>query len=675
MAQRPGKGERSGGRQWLAAVVLCCLLPAAGAEIDLAALSIEQLLEIDVTVAMRREAPLRDTPAAVYVLRAEDIRRSGATSIPELLRLVPGVEVGRISAGKWAVSIRGFNTFFANKLLVLIDGRTAYSPVFSGVFWDAQDVPLVDIERIEVVRGPGAALWGSNAVNGVINIVTRPAAATTGGLLEMGGGDEERRFANLRYGAALGEAGHLRAYIKGFDRDDTRLSSGGDNFDDWQGVQGGLRWDSAERNGGQWTLQLDSHDSDQREELVRPRLTPPFFDAIRTTIEYHGSSALLRWQRRHADGSGQRWQIYADRSERDDTLFLLDIDVIDADFQHNFALGQRQQLVWGLGYRQFSDDIRPGRFGLIRFAPERDRFALASAFVQNDISLLPQRLNLLLGTKLEDHDFGPLVLQPNLRLLFTPAADTRLWAAISRAVRRPSRAERHSFIDVAVDPLSAPLPILLQIQGRENYGHERLLAYEAGLRHRFSPVLELDLALFYNDYNELRTFEPEDPQLQLAPVPHLLVPLAVSNGADAVSRGGELLLKWQWQPRWQLELSYAYLDLDVDPDPGSGDTSARDPEGESARHRVVLRSLWQLPWQLELDAALRHVSKLPTPAIDRYTELDLRLGKRFGDQLELSLVGQNLLDDQHEEAVLALGAQAPRAGIERGAYLKLTLEF
>lgn len=613
----------------------------AAAAADLKKLSIEELMEIDVTSVSRRAERLHEAAAAIIVITREDIRRSGVTSLPEALRLVNSLHVARQTQRDWAVSARGFNSTTANKMLVLVDGRSVYTPLFSGVFWDVQDTLLEDVERIEVIRGPGATLWGANAVNGIVNVITRRAADTQGGLVTAGAGNEERGFGAVRYGGALGERGHYRAYGKYFDRDSMVLASGADARDSrWMG-QGGFRadWTAAERDA--FTLQADAY-------------TGRSGDPVRDDTNVDGGNLLGRWSRSLGEESDLELQVYWDRTHRYiPDLFEEHLDTLDLDFQHRLPMADRHDLVWGFGYRWHHD--RVVNSDAVGFFPPRRDLHLWSLFAQDELSLLGDRLAVTAGAKLEHNDSTGLEVQPSLRAAWKASDRRTLWAAVSRAVRTPTRLDE----DV-VFFLPNGLPL---VAGSRAFESEELLAWELGYRIQPAPDVLLDVAAFYNVYDELRSQEP----LGSAPFP-----LVLRNELEADTYGLELRANLQPVPGWRVQAAYTWFEKDLRLDPGSRDPSGGLGEGNDPEHRASLRSFLDLPGGFELDGWLRYVSALPSPAVDEYTELDLRLGWRASDALELALVGQNLLHGSHAE----FGPAGPfREKVERGFHGKVTWRF
>jgi iron complex outermembrane receptor protein len=597
-------------------------------------LSIEELANIEIISVSKKPEKLSEAAAAVFVITHEEIRRSGATSIPEALRLAPNLQVARVDSSQYAISARGFNSTTANKLLVLIDGRSVYTPLFSGVFWDVQDTLLEDIERIEVISGPGATLWGANAVNGVINIITRSARDTEGTLLTGGGGNEERAFAGFRHGGKLSDNASYRVYGKYFERDSTVLASGTSVPDAWHKGQGGFRidWSSTADT---LTLQGDAYKGaiDQA----------TFNDKI---IE--GANLLARWEHSWAKDSNLQLQVYYDHTERDFPGLFAEIrNTFDIDLQHRFKFSERHEIVWGGGHRSSRDDVRnsPG----LAFLPERRDLNLVNLFVQDSIALLKNRLQLTLGSKFEHNDYTGFEAQPSARLSWKPYEEQLLWAAVSRAVRTPSRIDRDLFV-----PASPPF----LLAGGPDFQSETVVAYELGYRVQPHARVSLSLSTFYNDYKHLRSLEP---------VPGTSA-LVLANRMEGETYGAELWADIKLTDSWRLKPGYAFLHKDLRLPSGSGDPSIA---GNDAKHRFLLRSAMDLTPKLEFDWTLSHVSSLPSPAVPAYTTLDLRLGWKQSKQLEVSLIGQNLLDKRHPE----FGLASTRSEIERSVLVKAVLKF
>jgi iron complex outermembrane receptor protein len=645
----------------MAAMALAFRTPATAQEVyrppsELKKLSVEELLDVDVTSVSKYPEKLSEAAAAVAVLTQDDLHSSGVTSIPEALRLVPGLDVARVDSHTWAISSRGFNDIFANKLLVLIDGRSVYTPLFSGVFWEVQDTLLEDIDRIEVVRGPGATLWGANAVNGVINIITKSARDTQGLLLSGGGGTEDLGFAGVRYGVKVDENTFLRVYAKYFDRDSSVLPDDTTSHDAWDMFRGGFRLDWEPTKENSFTFQGDIYTGNQDEDYLVPTTTFPFSGVIKSTDTVSGGNLLGRWSHSFSPDSQLTFQAYYDRTERDSPIFAEDRDTGDIDLQHRFAWGDRQDVVWGLGFRATHDDVRNSLN--VSLLPDHRTLDLYSAFVQDEISIVPERLRLTLGSKFEHNDFTGFEIQPSARALWTPGFSQTFWASVSRAVRTPSRAES----DIRLNP-APPVPLppgTITILGNPNMVSEELIAYEFGYRIQPINQLKLDLTAFYNDYDDLRTIEPIRP----GPVS----PSKVANKLFGESYGTEISATAQVTKRWRLQGSYSYLEVQLHREAGSLDsTTERTTEGSSPRNQFFIRSLFDLGWNIEFDSTLRYVDVLPAPKIPSYLTLDLRLAWSPRKNLEFAIVGQNLLDDRHPEfAPTFVGTQ--KTEVQRSVY-------
>jgi iron complex outermembrane receptor protein len=615
---------------------------ASGTPGELKKLSLEELLNIEVTSVSRRPEKLSETASAIQVITQEDIRRSGATSIPEALRLASNLQVAQVDSRQWAISARGFTSTTANKMLVLIDGRTVYTPLYSGVFWDVQDTLLEDIDRIEVISGPGATLWGANAVNGVINITTRSAKETQGLYVEGGGGTELRGFGGLRYGGELATNLHYRVYGKFFDRDGSVTPNGTDATNDWYMGQGGFRLDWGASDINLLTLQGD---------LYGGRIDQP---GTNGDIRVDGGNVIGRWTHTISEQSEFTLQLFYDRTHRViPGAFAEDLDTYDVDFQHRFPLGDRNDIVWGLGYRLIEDDV--ANTPALAFFPPSVSRQWFSGFVQDEIALVKDRLTLTLGTKVEHNDYTGFEFQPSGRLAWKLDPRQTLWGAISRAVRTPSRIDTEFFA-----PGNPPFVFL---QGGTNFVAEELLAYELGYRVQLHPRFSLALAAYFNDYDDLRSVERVNPTNAF--------PVVIANGQKGESYGAELTAEYQVTDWWRLRAGYTELQIHIRPRPGSTDTSHGSTESSDPNHQFFLRSLLALPGHFTLDGAFRYVTHIANLGVPAYGELDVRLAWMPVRNLEISIVGQNLLHDHHAE----FGAVTSRQEIERSVYGKVSWSF
>jgi len=627
-------------------------------------MSFEELMTVEITSVSRTEETLRNAAAAVAVVSPEIIRRSGATTIPDALRLVPGLHVGEQTSSSWAVSARGFSSINSEKLLVLSDTRSIYTPLFSGVSWNVQDYLLEDVERVEVIRGPGAALWGSNAVNGVINITTRSARDTHGTHVEAGAGSFDRAWLEARYGGETGSGVNYRVYGKYFDRDAT-LAPALATEDSWNMGHVGFRtdWDGTAQDS--FTVQGDAYQADVGQLasainiIGRPGPEPPL------NVDLSGGNLLARWRRSAGHGSDLQLRAYYDYTRRDDPSFLDTLHTFDIDLQRRFNAASIHEIIWGAAYRLTANTNK----GRVVFAvePEDSNDQLFSGFIQDQISL-GDKVRLTLGTKLEHNDFSGFEVQPSVRMAWMPRDNHSVWFAISRAVRVPTRLERDIAIDIT-DPAGNPVGRLL---GNDEFGSERLVAYEAGDRWQPLERLSFDLALFYNDYDRLASLEIGEPFM--AADGRTVIPVINENLTAGRTYGAELLVEWQPVDDWRLSMSYSHIEMSLTP--GGADLNRGEwLEDATPRDIVGLRSLLTLGTRVELDAQLRHQTEIERQpmlvtgeSLAGYTELDLRLGWHATAHWDVSVVGQNLLHDDHVE----FGPPDRRGALERAAYFKAT---
>ena len=642
---------------------------------DLAEASLETLINMEVTSVSKKQEKLSKTAAAIYVITQEDIRRSGTSSIPELLRMVPGLDVAHIDANKWAISSRGFNELFADKMLVLIDGRTMYTPLFSGVYWDVQDTLLEDIDRIEVIRGPGATLWGANAVNGVINIITKQAKETQGGLVTVGTGNQERGLGAVRYGGKLGDRSYYRFFAKYFKRDAFAKSSGERATDGWNILREGFRTDWKVTDQDLLTVQGDFYNGSAGGSVPGVvSLSPPTTVSVDDRAHLAGGNVLGWWKHAFSDRSDTTLHFYYDRADRRDVLLSEIRHTVDLDFDHHLALGNRHDIVWGLGYR-FTAGRTAGSL-TFSFNPSARGDGLYSGFVQDEITLLPDRLRLTLGTKLEHNNYSGLEIQPNIRLLWTPHDHHAIWAAVSRAVETPSRFEASGRLNDNVSPGAGGTPVLVVDFGNPRLPAESVLANEFGYRAQLSTRFSFDLAAFYNIYRSLHTEEPGVPFVESSPPPaHLVLPEIFDNRMHGETHGTEIAANWNVTSRWSLRIGYTSLQMHLHSDQSTGEPlEGKEVEGENPKHQFHFRSQLNLPHKLEFDTALHYVSRLSSLGVPGYTRLDSRLGWRPGEHFELGVVGQNLLDTRHPESGSAEHF-ASVTQVKRSIYGKLTWRF
>jgi iron complex outermembrane recepter protein len=628
-------------RKLIGLTLAACLLPTAQAAAQstsaLKNLSVDELLNLRVTSVSKRSEPLSDAAASILVLTAETIRRSGATTLPEALRLAPNLQVARIDTVQYAISARGFNNAIGNKLLVLIDGRTVYTPLYSGVFWDQQDIMLEDVDRIEIITGPGATLWGANAVNGVINVITRSASDTTGALVVAGAGANERSGA-ARFGTDVG-SGAIRFYAKYADWDHTTLTAGDAALDDWKRAQVGFRsdWDMGDST---FTFQGDAYDGNSQDRGV----IGPF---VLGDIAVSGFNLLGRWQRTLSGGSDVQLQMYFDHSSRDDFVFYEPTaDILDIDFQQAIAM-DAHRIIWGGGYRHAQDDIGAGLF--TTFVPISRTLHWGNLFVQDEVSLR-DTLRATLGLKLESNDYTGVEYLPSARLAWKPSADRLVWGSLSRAVRAPARFDR----DVRF-PGTPPYFVI----GGPNFESEVADVVELGYRAQHSETISYSVTGFIHFWDRLRSGSA--------------LPVELENKIEGTVKGIEAWAEYRAAEFWLLSGGLTYLQEDLRLDAGSGDpvgvdnpTLRNDPD-----YQWQLRSSFELPRDIQLDLQLRQVDALPNPQVPAYTELDIRVAWLVGDGLELAVAGRNLLHERHPE----YGEAATRSELERSVYGQVRWQF
>lgn len=639
-------------------------------------MSIDDLLNQDVTSVSKKSEKLSKSPAAVSVLTQDDIERSGARSIPEALRLVPGLDVAQVDSQQWAVSARGFNDVFADKLLVLQDGRSLYTPLFSGVFWDVQNPLMEDIERIEVIRGPGAALWGANAMNGVISVITKSAAETQGFLATAGGGTYEQDFAAARYGAKLADDVYLRFDGQYFDRGDTGNLAGGDAHDAWRMGQGGFRldWDTREKGGDLLTFQGDLYGGNMRQIFGAFSFPPPAVMPVIDTERVDGGNLLGRWSHSFAESNDLTVQAYYDRTDRESVIFGEHLNTYDLNVQHHFTLFDEHvnDFVWGLGYRLNVDRIDDTP--TVSFNPNNPTTRLFSAFAQDEITLVPDRLQLTLGTRVEHNNYTGVEVQPDGRLLWTPTSHQTIWGAVSRAVRTPSAADEFIRLNQVVPAGTlGPVTVPVTVYGNQNAHSESVIAYQLGYRVEPCKNLSLDLATFYNTYDDLRSEAPGPSPTQPVSTPY--IPLYLNNQIHGDTYGVELAATWEIMQGWRLRPSYTFCKIDLQSSTVVPvQSTVLNDIGETPQQQASLRSSMDLPCNLSLDCTVRYVDRLPALAINSYVAFDVRLGWRPTKNLEIALVGQNLGSAHHSEfAPTFIGTQYTE--IRPTGYAKVTWHF
>ena len=607
---------------------------------DLKRLTVEELMQIDVTSTSRRPEPVGTAAAAISVITSEDIRRAGVTTIADALALADGVHVARFNNGSWSISARGFNGSTPNKLLVMVDGRTVYTPLFAGVFWNTQDYVLEDIDRIEVIRGPGATLWGANAVNGVVNIITRHSRDTQGAFANVSVGNEDRAITEVRYGSRVGDA-TWRLYGKFADRDSQQFAIGGSSGDRRRRGQAGFRIDGGDAAATTWSLLGNAFHSRDR---LPDRASAEFTDLSLQAAVDHALSV----------GSRVRVQSYYRREYRRVPQQLTHhIDTLDVDAQHALTPAPRHSVIWGAGARVNRDNTHPG--ATLRFVPASRRYPLFNVFAQDEIALRPQQLYLTAGAKYEHNAFSGGELQPSVRARALLPRGQVVWGAVSRAVRRPTRFDD----DLEIFGANG----VVTVRGSDEFKAESLVASEAGYRVQPAPVVSLDVTGFVHRFRDLRSQE--------APLTGF-VPITLANTLRGQSRGVELGVNVQPAIWWRTHVSYTWMATSIEREAGSRDVGNGTSEMNDPGYLFVVHSSVDLPRSFELDVVIRGVDELPNPPVPAYTEMNLRLGWTMNQRVDLWVAGQDLLHAQHPE----FGANIPRrVELERGVRAGVTVRL
>jgi iron complex outermembrane receptor protein len=666
----------------LAAKALCCLLAVEGlppmgyaqgaadnqeTPKNLTQLSLEELGNVEVTTVSKEPEQVWQTPAAIYVLTQDDIRRSGATSIPELLRTVPGVEVARIDSDHWAIGVRGFGGEFSKSLLVLIDGRSVYSPLFAGVYWQVQDTLLQDVDRIEVIRGPGGTIWGANAVNGVINIITKNAEDTHGTLGSAGGGDIDQAIAGARAGGTYAKRFNYRVYGKGFIRS-AQFHPDGVNFDGWRMGQVGFRTDWSKNFRDTFNFQGDMYKGLDGERVAISFYSPPSVEVINSPAHNtSGGNLIVKWRRQLNAHSDLETRGYFDRTSRFSPQLDETRNTYDFDLLYHFTGKGRQDALMGVGARWSHDNVT-NIFQTLTFTPPQETDSIYSWFLQDHIGVVPKKLSLILGSKFEHNNRSGFELQPNGRLMWTPSAHQTVWAAVTRAVRTPSRLDQDLQL---TDFLEASPPIFLRVVGSKSFRSEQLLGTEVGYRQLLARNFYFDIATFRNDYNDLYGYGPGTEYVETSPSPpHIILQVPLANALKGDTSGGEIAPDWKPSDWFEVKGSYSYLHLYVHDKPGFSDSSNTvSDNGSSPHHQAMIQAHFNIPGDFEFDPAYRYVSSLPAQKVAAYSTGDARLGWRAFDGWSMSVVGQNLFQPHHAE----FGSDIDTiVGIKRDVFAEIT---
>ena len=669
----------------MASLSLVYSLPKAEDDLDgmrevqssLIGMEMQDLLGLTITSASKKEQKLSEVATAMTVVTQEDIQRLGATNIPDILRSVPGLQVAKTSANEWAVTARGFLGVLASKLLVLIDGRSVYTPVFSGVIWDELDLVLEDIDRIEVIRGPGATIWGSNAVNGVINIITKSAIDTQGGLLVVGAGSEERAFGSLRYGGQLGKDINYRVFVKASERDNSKQIQGSNEAsDDWNSHSAGFRME--------WDGNNDSLLADGRlyyghkgVSLNVPTLVPPFNNFSNKKYLYKGGHVLAQWEHDWSSTSEHKLQIYFDRFFRDDPRIQNEANTIDVEFDHRFQLNNNQEINWGVGYRYI--DIRSEAGATAHSVENQYGLNLYNAFIQSEWRLFDESVILTLGSKIEHHYFTGINVQPSARVTWNITPVHTIWGSLSRALRPPSISDSVTQLDLftSSDELANAL-VTLTPKKQDN---EELLAYEIGYRFNPSAHFFINTSFYLHDFSQISSLELGPPSFQsFFPIANINLPIIYDTLQEGQVYGVEIDSKWNIFDDWQLNFSYTYSKMDLKRKSGNTQTSlGYISETGSPQQLVSIGSRFNFPYQTTLDFWFRYndrITQLNTAPdnVKEYITLDIQASWKPIDSLRLSLVGQNLLDKHRLELTDEIHL-TPVKEIERSVYFKLSSQF
>ena len=638
----------------LPALYIAICLPAVSLASEDDVKSLFSIKDVEVVSVSKNPEKAFDAASAIFVLSNEDIKRSGATTIPDALRMVPGLEVAQIDSSHWAITSRGFNRQYANKLLVMIDGRTVYTPLFSGTYWNTQDVMLEDVSRIEVIRGPGATLWGANAVNGIINIITKDARLTQGKLVSGMYGNQEKGTVSTRYGGKTENDIYYRVYGKFDDHGPSYKLSGQKDNNQWENAQTGFRMDWQKTARDSITIQGDAYSGYNEWPLSLPGIKSPIISDEDTS----GANIRGKWSSVLSSTSKIDVQTYLDHTEHDVAIFKHDQTTFNTDFQHTLTSLTNNEIIWGLGYRLIQDDLQGKPINgvtYLNYVPNASSNNLYSTFAQDKITLSPNKLFLTIGSKLEHNYYTGFELQPSARLAWLPTDNQTVWTSVSRAVRTPSRGEEGLTLVAAGNSSH----FIDQI-GNSDMQSEKLIAYEVGYRVIPKPNLSFDIATFYNDYDSLRSFELTNGNYVAA------------NKSYGETHGIELSSDWSVTNDWHLVADYSFLMINLHNKPGGTDNITTDGRASPANQYKIASHL-NLPYNVKLDNMLYYVNSLDVFNIPSYTRFDSNITWEARKGLELSLVGQNLFDDRHQEFTKALYSVSNEFG--RTVYGKVTYRF
>ena len=641
---------------------------------QLKSLSLEELGQVQVTTVSKLPEEVWQTPAAVFVVTREDIRRSGATSLPELLRLVPGVQVARSQSDSWAVGIRGFNSGFSKGLLVLIDGRSVYTPLFEGVYWDVQGLALNDIDRIEVIRGPGGTIWGPNAVNGVINIITRKASETQGARVQVtAGGPVDRFIGEVRYGLKPRPNLQLNLFAKGFDRGPEQ-NPAGDPYDRWHQERGGLRADWQPNSHDSVTVSAMAYGGLSGDQNTIGEFFPPSQRVVDGTQEVSGGDVVIRWDRQLTAESNFYTQGYFDRTNRATSQFTETRNTVDLDFIDHIANLRRQDLILGGGLRESPSHLVQTQ-ATVNFSPNRINNYVYSLFAQDTFRLVPNRLRLTLGSKFIYDQYSGWGVQPTAQLLWRPGNNTTMWTSVARALRTPGRLDRDLSLIGNISPTGPLGPLFLQVEGNKDFAPEILIGYSAGWRQLLWQKVYIDVGAFHNQHDNIESYGGPAPVITFpkSPYPYEQINIQFANGLRGVSDGIEITPDWKPAPWFEMRGSFSHVHIDLHSKPGfSQDAYAVGIEGSSPHRQASVQGIFTLPFHVEIVPDYRFVSALPADNVPSYQTADAVIACHVQRHLDLSASGRNLLQPHHGEIT---GDNSNRTGIKREVVGGLTVNW
>jgi iron complex outermembrane receptor protein len=633
-------------------------------EQQLKTMSLEQLGNIQVTAVSKQPEEVWQTPAAIFVITSEDIARSGVTNIPDLLRLVPGVQVSRSQSDEWAVGIRGFASGFSKGLLVMIDGRSVYTPLFEGVYWDVQDLALENIDRIEVIRGPAGTIWGVNAVNGVINIITKHARDTQGVMVSaLGGGSLEHFIGVAEDGWSFRRNIQARIWVKGFNRG-PEINPDHDPYDRWHQERGGFRadWQPNSRDSLMASGMIYRGESGGQNTIGE--YFPPAQKIVQGAQPVSGGDIILRWDRTLSDKANFYVQAYFDRTNRKTLQFDESRNTFNVDFVDHIGYLPRQDLIFGMGLRLSPSNLIQTQ-ATVNFTPNKLTDYIYSGFLQDKFSIVPGRLAAILGSKIEDNNYSSVGYEPSARILWNPTAHQTVWAGVSRALRIPGRLDQDLSL-TGYDPGSVSPPIFLTIAGNPNFKPEILIGWEAGYRKLVTPKFYADIALFHNQYDDLESYGNISVTAPTQPYPHILLMVPFANGIKGVTDGLELAPDWKPFDWLDLRGTYSHTHMELHSKAGFSEASyISGYTGASPDHIATVQSLFTLPHGIQIDPDYRYMSALPAESVRAYQTADAHLAWKFTKHLQLSADGRNLLQPYHQEFS---GDNANPVGIRRSIY-------